>query len=644
MSGNTRKGKAPHRNGHGEPPPVVQLPVRMPPHNLDAERSLLGGVLLGPEAPLKELAAVCSSADFYREAHRKIYAAMLSLLEDGFPVDRVSLVDRLTARGDLEAAGGEQYVEQLDMVVPTASNLGYYARIIRDKARARRLIETASTIAQLGYEQHGDVADFLAEAERRVREVIGDGESKAVSLRSRIVRLTRDGLAKVPPPRKYMLKDANTGRGVFLQGFVGFLAGAGGSGKSSAFGQLGVALSTGLTWFGPGGWSPVAAMRVLLLAGEDDEEEIDRRIYYSAKALGAVSDEDLDMIARNLHAIPLAGYGCALTADDAMSRSTLLPETAFAVAVRELIREEAERGVPYGCILIDPLSRFAGFDTEKDNASATRWIQVVETFTKAEFGRPAVIASHHTKKRNGDFRGESIDLIRGASALKDGARWAAVLEQQKRTKDSADLLTLRIEKANGVPPQREPLILCRPENGEGVLRIATPAEIATNQKLSEGGKSNAQKVTDYQTRVLEVVKPGQSYTRNEIVTQCGGKRELVLEAIRQLLIHRPDKPAELTESKKRHIALSQPALVPAGSLFREPPVQAVPLSGSGSPVPSPSSAFKPRGDREPENQGAAGRPIQGKSSNGSPTGSLSVPDSREPLDDGEPPPPTEDCR
>src|SRR3954463_9881331 len=148
--GTQKRGK--HRNGNDAGASAVQLPHgRVPPHNLDAEKSLLGGVLLDREAPLRELANICSAADFYRDQHRKVFEAMLSLLEDGIEVDRVSVTDRLETRGDLEAAGGADYLELLDKVVPTAANLAYYAKIIHDKARARRMIETASTIAQLGY-------------------------------------------------------------------------------------------------------------------------------------------------------------------------------------------------------------------------------------------------------------------------------------------------------------------------------------------------------------------------------------------------------------------------------------------------------------------------------------------------------------
>jgi hypothetical protein len=259
----------------------------------------------------------------------------------------------------------------------------------------------------------------------------------------------------------------------------------------------------------------------------------------------------------------------------------------------------------------------------------------------AEHGSPSVIASHHTKKRNGEFKGDSVDLIRGASALKDGARWAAVLEQQKRTKDSPDLLTLRIEKANGVSPQRLPLVLCRPEHEEGVLRVATPDEVETNQKLADLAKSNKQRVADYQTRVLEVVKPGQSYTRNSIVSAVGGKRDVVLEAIRQLLIDRPEKPAELEESRGRRISLAQPTLVPTGSLAGEPLDEADQLPGSGSPVPPPSSAFKPRGDGEPGTQGAAGRSAAEEKEADPRASSRKVPGSREPLSE-EPPPHTDE--
>ena len=147
---------------------VVSLPHgRVPPHNLDAEKSLLGGVLLDSQA-FAEVVEIVRAEEFYRDAHRKVFEAMSALFGKGQPIDRITVKDELTALGAFDAVGGDEFIDLLDKIVPTAANLAYYAKIIHEKALARRLIEAASSIAQLGYEQHGDVGEFADECERRI--------------------------------------------------------------------------------------------------------------------------------------------------------------------------------------------------------------------------------------------------------------------------------------------------------------------------------------------------------------------------------------------------------------------------------------------------------------------------------------------
>ena len=147
---------------------VTVLPHgRVPPHNLDAERSLLGGILLDSLA-FNDIVELVHADEFYRDAHRKVFEAMSSLQARSQPIDRITVKDELTAQGAFEAVGGDEFIDLLDKIVPTAANLAYYAKIVHDKALSRRLIEAATAISQLGYEQHGDVGEFADEAERRI--------------------------------------------------------------------------------------------------------------------------------------------------------------------------------------------------------------------------------------------------------------------------------------------------------------------------------------------------------------------------------------------------------------------------------------------------------------------------------------------
>ena len=133
--------------------------------------SVLGGVLLENEALNKAL-EILRPEDFYREAHRKIFSALIDLSDKGEPADLVTLTAALQLKGDLEAVGGSAYLATLVDYVPTAANIVYYCRMVKDKAVSRRLIQVATEIATRGYEG-GDVEADLDWAEKSIFEIAG---------------------------------------------------------------------------------------------------------------------------------------------------------------------------------------------------------------------------------------------------------------------------------------------------------------------------------------------------------------------------------------------------------------------------------------------------------------------------------------
>jgi replicative DNA helicase len=143
---------------------------KVPPQNLEAEASVLGGVLLENEA-INQVLEVLRPEDFYRESHRKIFRAMIDITDRGEPVDLITLSEFLNGKHDLEAIGGAAYLASLADFVPTAANIGYYARIVREKAILRSLISTATEIASRGYEEQGNVEEFLDTAEKVIFEI-----------------------------------------------------------------------------------------------------------------------------------------------------------------------------------------------------------------------------------------------------------------------------------------------------------------------------------------------------------------------------------------------------------------------------------------------------------------------------------------
>src|SRR4030043_1919386 len=143
---------------------------KLPPQNIEAEQSVLGGILIENEA-INKVMEILSADDFYRDAHRKIFNALINLSERDEPADLITLTNELRKINQLDSVGGASYVTSLIDSVPTAANIEYYAKIIKDKAILRKLIQTSTEIITQSYQDRGDVEGFLDEAERAIFEI-----------------------------------------------------------------------------------------------------------------------------------------------------------------------------------------------------------------------------------------------------------------------------------------------------------------------------------------------------------------------------------------------------------------------------------------------------------------------------------------
>ncbi|QQR79116.1 MAG: replicative DNA helicase [Candidatus Moraniibacteriota bacterium] len=141
--------------------------VRIPPHNLEAEQSVLGSLMLDKDAIIK-MADIVKVGDFYKDDHNRIYEAMLGLYEEREPIDVLSLANRLEEKKTLEAVGGSGYLASLVNAVPSASNIVHYAKVVQKKALLRRLIGAASQIVEMGYDDAEDVQAVLDDAEQKL--------------------------------------------------------------------------------------------------------------------------------------------------------------------------------------------------------------------------------------------------------------------------------------------------------------------------------------------------------------------------------------------------------------------------------------------------------------------------------------------
>jgi replicative DNA helicase len=153
------------------------LSLRTPPHSIDAEQSVLGGLLLDNRT-WESVSEVLEDADFYSHKHRNIYRAIKSLVEQEQPVDVVTVSEELEELGTLEDVGGMAYLGELADMTPSTENSAAYAVIVKERSQQRRLIEAANDITQSAYEPEGkNSLDILSDAEQKIAQ-IAEGNRK----------------------------------------------------------------------------------------------------------------------------------------------------------------------------------------------------------------------------------------------------------------------------------------------------------------------------------------------------------------------------------------------------------------------------------------------------------------------------------
>jgi replicative DNA helicase len=157
------------RTDPGRAPARVSSEIldRLPPHNLEAERGVLGSLMLDPEL-CDDVALVIRPDDMYADANQKLYTHLLEMHDAGNRIDATLLVERLTSAGDLEAIGGPAYLAELLHSVPHAANAVYYAQIVRDKATLRSLIHASTEILRDAYEPTVDPREMVSRAEEQI--------------------------------------------------------------------------------------------------------------------------------------------------------------------------------------------------------------------------------------------------------------------------------------------------------------------------------------------------------------------------------------------------------------------------------------------------------------------------------------------
>ena len=144
--------------------------MRIPPHSVEAEQSVLGSILLDKEAMIS-VSETLVPEDFYKEEHKVIYESMLKLYNSQSEIDLITLTDELRDQGYLDDIGGIAYITSLSTVVPTTSNIKYYVNIVKEKSISRQLISAANDIINLGYDGSAKVEYVLENAEKKIFDI-----------------------------------------------------------------------------------------------------------------------------------------------------------------------------------------------------------------------------------------------------------------------------------------------------------------------------------------------------------------------------------------------------------------------------------------------------------------------------------------
>lgn len=187
--------------------PENKIHIRVPPHNIEAERALLGSVMLRPEV-MFEITDLAHVVSFYSEKHRLIFETMLELFSKRNPTDLLTVSARLKEKNVLDEIGGNSYLGEMVNCVPSAANASYYAQIIQKKYIARNLISAADFISSLGYDEAAELEELLDQAQKKIYDVTNVSSiHKFVELKEELAeaweRLDRlhnsgDGLRGVP--------------------------------------------------------------------------------------------------------------------------------------------------------------------------------------------------------------------------------------------------------------------------------------------------------------------------------------------------------------------------------------------------------------------------------------------------------------
>ncbi len=473
----------------------------------DAERALLGAILLaGGLAGAERLRPV----DFQNRSVATIFGAMQRLSGREVDLDLVAIFAELRANGELGRLGGEAVVLELLGEYPSGSVAGYAELICR--AAFRRQVSEAGSRFAAEVATCEDPVGLARSLGADLRRVEGSYAIPSDSFAAVTPIGDREWLTSTPPARKLLL--TRDGVPFLPASSTGSVVADGGVGKTFSMLALALSLATGRPWLGV--FEVVDPGRVVVLLGEEDDDEVHRRLHAIASMRG-LTREEIALGHANIVAAGLAGERLELTRASGREYE--------ATDVFDRLAELVERYEP-SLLLLDPLSRWGGPDTELSVPAATFLVQCLERLTRLR-GRPSVIVAHHTAKAaRGAKKGRTEDA-RGVTATSDGLRWSVRLTEHEKD----GLVELSLTKRNNMPPH--PVVRLERAPESGALRSAASA---SSSKASPSRAPTASHATD----ILAAVGDHDGISKNALLALLkergqGFNRQSCLRAVDQLV-------------------------------------------------------------------------------------------------------------
>lgn len=416
-------------------PQLVQVDDdRGTPHSLDAERAVLGAVLVQP-ALLATARAVLDGREFFRDAHRRIFACMGVLSERGDAIDFLTLKEELARTGQLDDVGGPAYLAGLADGVPRSANVEFYARIVKDHAARRALIDAANRIRAAAHDGARDLAQVAAEAQAML------AATATIAAVAVTASSLPDLLARVTGMRNELLGD------LIALGEIAMLHGQPRDGKTWVSLEFAVAVALGASAFGLPALTAARAGAVLIIGNEDAEGAYVDRLGQMCRGRGI----DASTLA-HLHFMVRMG----VSLDDATWQVRIIAEAKrLAVAL----------------IVIDPL-RSVTARTDQGPAE----FQPVALYLRrllSETGAAIVLVHHDQKPQPG-----IVDTRRRAQRASGGGIFSNV-DAPIHVVSGGDGRTLLTPEGFKHAPDPDPLAIVRQHDGDAVRLVAETTTAAS---------------------------------------------------------------------------------------------------------------------------------------------------------------------